>query len=306
MVNPSGEDFGDSITTVRFVGYCPYDFAVDTGAQVTTVEHLPGLRSAHEIEGANGVNGVATSARSDFAYLDLLQTGEHSVPSLLVVIQNLTQLKSADPRIRGILGENYLEHFDLLIDNRQHLLCLSTTPILASAVKGPHGLTRGSTLYAVPALLRLDFGSTAPVLYRADPLKSKLATSRTRQLKRVVNGVEQAFAILPPQDVQVAAQFIHQVSFVMPVNRVGNPLASREAACGQPWHSGEHSLAVAPTMQLSIRGDATRLLHWKRRETRKCLTIVPQRQHAEPIRERHGQLSSRLVFLPPVSPIPNG
>lgn len=54
--------------------------------------------------GTIGVGGVATYARSTFAYLDLVEAGAYSVPNALVVIQELAQLKAADPRIRGILG----------------------------------------------------------------------------------------------------------------------------------------------------------------------------------------------------------
>jgi hypothetical protein len=47
-------------------------------------------------------------------------------------------------------------------------------------------------------------------------------------LKRVVNGVEQAFAVLPAQDLLVGPESIRQISFVMPMNAVGNGPAPRE------------------------------------------------------------------------------
>jgi hypothetical protein len=43
----------------------------------------------------------------------------------LVVVQDLGSIQAADPRIRGVLGENFLAHLDLLIDYA-HKLIVST------------------------------------------------------------------------------------------------------------------------------------------------------------------------------------
>jgi hypothetical protein len=116
----------------------PYDFLVDTGSQITTIDPVLASDLHLRIEGTAGVSGVATQSRSAFAFLDLIQVGSHSVPQSLVVIQDIAEVKAADPRIRGILGENFLSHFDLLIDNRQQILCLDESRTLAQAVKGEH------------------------------------------------------------------------------------------------------------------------------------------------------------------------
>ena len=107
----------------------PYDFVVDTGAQVTTVEPTLAAELGLIAQGTTGVGGVATYARTAFAYLDSIEAGQHSVSNALAVIQEMTQLKAADRRIRGILGANFLEHFDLLIDNgRQFCAWMNRAP----------------------------------------------------------------------------------------------------------------------------------------------------------------------------------
>src|SRR5271156_346150 len=116
----------------------PYDFVVDTGAQVTTIEPSLAAELGLKAQGTTGVGGVATYARVAYSYLDLIEAGQHSVPNAIAVIQEMTQLKSADSRIRGILGDNFLEHFDILIDNRLHLLCLDDLHALALAIRGEH------------------------------------------------------------------------------------------------------------------------------------------------------------------------
>jgi len=236
------------VVPVRINHTGPYDLIVDTGAQVTTVDSSLASELQLKAHGTTGVGGVATYARSAFAYLDLVEAGVFSVPNSLVVIQDLAQLKAADPRIRGILGENFLEHFDLLIDNRQHILCLDDSKTLALAVKGervaladPYGpqddlpfmrpmmiTARFSAIDSTPLLLRLDSGSNAPVLYAADPRLHRAMANRASLLTRAVNGVEQAFAVLSPQDLQVGRRSLKQISFVTPANSVGTGPNPRE------------------------------------------------------------------------------
>jgi hypothetical protein len=219
----------------------PYDFIVDTGAQVTTVE--PRLASELHLknEGTAGVGGVATFARLAYAKLGLIEAAGHSVANSIVVIQELAQLKTADPRIRGILAANFIEHFDVLIDNGQKIMCLDESGTLAAALKGEHialAEPRGSqrdlpftrpilvsaSLSAVegaPVLLRLDSGSNALLLYADDSRLRKEIKNPRPALTRFVNGVEQSFGILPPQDVHVGKQSLKHVSFAMPLNAIG-------------------------------------------------------------------------------------
>jgi hypothetical protein len=236
------------VVPVRINHTGPYDFIVDTGAQISVVDSSLASELHLKARGTTGVGGVATYARSAFAYLDLVEAGVFSVPNSLVVIQELAQLKAADPRIRGIVGENFLEHFDLLIDNRQHILCLDDSKALVLAIKGEHvplAEPRGSNddlpftrpmivsvRFSVPGsapmLLRLDSGSNAPALYAADPRLSRAITNRGPLLTRVVDGVEQAFAVLSPQNIQIGTHTLMQVPFVMPTNAVGNGPTPRE------------------------------------------------------------------------------
>src|SRR5580692_1293661 len=226
----------------------PYDFLVDTGSQITTIDPVLASDLHLRIEGTTGVSGVATQSRNAFAFLDLIEVGSHSVPQSLAVIQDIAELKAADPRMRGILGENFLSRFDLLIDNRQQILCLDESRSLAQAVKGehipleqPHGprddlpftrpmivSVRLTNADVAPVLLRLDSGSNAGLLYAAQPRLLRASVSRAPVLKRVVDGVEQAFAVLPAQDILVGACPVRQVSFVIPMNGVGSGPSPRE------------------------------------------------------------------------------
>lgn len=236
------------VVRVRINRTGPYDFLVDTGSQITTIDPVLASGLHLRIEGTTGVSGVATQSRSAFAFLDLIEVGSHSIPQSLAVIHDIAELRAADPRVRGILGENFLSRFDLLIDNRQQILCLDESRALAQAVKGehipleqPHGprddmpftrpmivSVRLTTADVAPVLLRLDSGSNAALLYAAQPRLLRASVSRTPVLKRVVNGVEQAFAVLPDQDILVGACSVRQMSFVVPINEVGSGPSPRE------------------------------------------------------------------------------
>jgi Aspartyl protease len=226
----------------------PYDFLVDTGAQISTVDHSLAVELHLKVEGVTGLGGVATYSRSDWATIELLQSGASSVTNSLAFIRDIPQLSGADSRIRGILGENFLAHFDLLIDNGHHVLCLDKTEALARAVKGehvalaePYGAendlpftrpivvsARLSASHMAPVILRLDSGSNAPLLYAADPHIRKVSAGGVLPLKRIVDGVEQLFAVLPAQNVWVGAQSIRQISFVIPMNSIGIGPSPRE------------------------------------------------------------------------------
>jgi hypothetical protein len=226
----------------------PYDFVVDTGAQVTTLDPRLATEIGVKVEGNTSVSGFATQARTPFAYLRRLQAGQHSVRDVLVVMQPIPQLTNADPLIRGILAENFLARFDVLVDNRQQLLCLDDSETLASLFQGeriplaePYGSgkdtpftnplvisARLSGYPSGPLLLRLDSGSNTAALYATDQQTGKTVPEKTKVLKRVVDGTIQHFAVLAAQDVQIGSRTIRELSFVVPMNSVGAGPAARE------------------------------------------------------------------------------
>src|SRR5215813_7019376 len=89
----------------------PYDFVLDTGAQITTID--PVLASElHSVQlGATHVTGVGTYSHAEYAKSDLLQLGKYSIKDPLILVQDLKQIQQTDRHIRGILGQNFLGHF---------------------------------------------------------------------------------------------------------------------------------------------------------------------------------------------------
>jgi hypothetical protein len=226
----------------------PYDLLVDTGAQVTTVEPSLAAELHLKPQGTTAVSGVGSYARTAYSYIGQIEAGGPSVANSLTVIQEITQLKEADPRIRGILGSTFLQHFDVLIDNRHHLLCLDDSGALAASVKGeqialaaPPGLQRDlpftrpilvaarlSGIESASVLLRLDSGSSAAVLFGGKTQSGAPFPNTGSMLKRSVKGVDQSFAVLSPQEVRIGKYLLRQVSFAMPLNGDNNGSIQRE------------------------------------------------------------------------------
>jgi Aspartyl protease len=222
--------------TINHAG--PFDFMVDTGAQVTTVD--PALAAALHLkpQGTVGVVGVGVYARAPLTELDTVEAGSHQVEKVLAVIQELGQTALADRKVSGVLAGNFLEHFDLLIDYSHSILCLDDSAEMGKKVKGeripfsaPEG-EQGSApapqklivLGHLPGIekrmlrLQLDSGINAPLLYGSGedlkPGQRAAALSRSRG----TDGSEHAFAVLASQDVQVGPHFLRQIQFVMPMN----------------------------------------------------------------------------------------
>jgi hypothetical protein len=235
------------VTSLTVNGAGPFDFLVDTGAQATTVDDRLTAQLDLPTEGTTGVSGVATYGRRALTRLAHVEMASHQVGDLPAVVDDLTQLHAADGKIRGILGEDFLAHFDLLIDNEHQALCLDDTGAMAAAMKGtrvplaePYGPDRDlpfmrplvieARLDTIrdPVLFRLDSGSNAPVIYGGGKPSLQLARANVQILKRFVNGVEQDFAVLSPTDVSIGRETIRQVTFVHAMNSIGTEHQARE------------------------------------------------------------------------------
>lgn len=220
----------------------PYDFLVDTGAQITTVD--PALAKALDLktEGTTGIIGVGNYARTPFTKLDSVQAGSEGVDHVMAVIQDLGQIQLADARVRGVLAGNFLENFGLLIDYQQRNVCLDKGDVMEPKVKGqrvelvtvpdsekesraPQRLTVAVHLSGIrkgSLLVRLDSGINVPLLYPSGETARLVETGTSPLESHGTDGVDHAFAVLARQEVQIGPHTLHEVPFVMPVSTTAN------------------------------------------------------------------------------------
>jgi hypothetical protein len=209
----------------------PYPFLLDTGTQTTTVDPSLARELGLATQGANVVEGVGFQASALSAQVDLLTAGSHGVAKQKVLLYSLQNFQSFGLNIRGVLGEDFLEHFDVLIDNEHGLLCLDDSPALRASVKGPHialvtrdhapngapgsrALIVESRLLAAnrPVRLWIDSGTNVPFLY--DPSEYLGQTSQDAPEKGIgANGQQREYAALPSQDVKIGSFELSKVTF---------------------------------------------------------------------------------------------
>jgi hypothetical protein len=167
-----------------------------------------------------------------------VEAGSHKVENVLAVIENFKQTQLPDGKVRGVLGGNFLEHFDLLVDYSHEILCLDDSMQMRAKVKGQHIALSAQPLsqHGSPAaqrlivpvhlsgiekrqiLLELDSGTNAPLLFGAGGDLGHLQTVGTSLRGQEMDGQEHAFAVLVGQDVQVGPHSLRQVVFVTPVD----------------------------------------------------------------------------------------
>ena len=212
----------------------PYDFLVDTGAQITTVDSALAAELRLRTEGTTGFVGVGFRTRPSLAHLEILEAGSHTIANPLVVVQSLEHLQAADPHIRGILGGNFLGHFDVLIDYAHSMLCLDDANLMEPEIKGKHiamvtpphpqDKVLSTEPLIIPVhlsdggirqlLLLLDSGTNVPFLYDPGKYLAPGLSASAPLRNRSADGVERAFTVLPPQDMQIGMLTFRQISFV--------------------------------------------------------------------------------------------
>ncbi len=231
------------VIPVRINQSGPFDFMVDTGSQVTVIDPSLATELSLKAQGRVGLVSVASFAQASATVLDTLEADSKVVEKSPAIVQDLRQIQAADPRIRGILGESFLAHFDLLFDYGHKLLCLDKTSAMRDSVRGeriplvrpqhPEDelafmerlviSVRLSETGKQPILLQLDSGSDGPILYPGSRQLEVRALVQSAVLQGSnASGAQRAFAVVPPQNVQIGNRILSRISFVTPVSVARN------------------------------------------------------------------------------------
>jgi hypothetical protein len=210
----------------------PYNFLLDTGTQITMLD--PSLVSKLHLntQGTAVVASVGSHASASYAQLDVIDVGSHSWVNHKVLEYDLKNLQATGLDIHGVLGEDFLEQFDMLIDNAHRILCLDDSGAMRSDMKGQHiplviapqtgvGVALPSTLIILarlsdgmrPVRLKLDSGTNASFLYNTSQYMT-LGPLRGASLYGGENGSQRTFIALPPQHVKIGSLELPQVTFV--------------------------------------------------------------------------------------------
>jgi gag-polyprotein putative aspartyl protease len=226
-----------NVVPVTLNRFGSYPFLVDTGAQITSLD--PALAAELHLKAKSNaaVLGVSQQDHVLLSELEQLAVGEQHISHAAVAIQSLESLQVSVPGIRGVLGGDFLRHFDVLLDHANGLLCLGNAGKMRSDLHGERlalatlraerdAVSTEPLVVSVrlsespgrPLHLLLDSGANAPFLWRTEVRKTEATTRMAAgaQKVRALQNRGPAFAILPPQDMQIGRLTVHQISFAMP------------------------------------------------------------------------------------------
>jgi hypothetical protein len=219
----------------------PYDLLLDSGNQITMIDASLAAALHLDTQGAAEVAGVGSGRFASYAQLDLVEAGSHAVANQKVLVYDIQNLHSADLHLQGILGEDFLEQFDLLIDNAHRLLCLDESTAMRAELKGPHiplvatagadavGVMPGLLLITVrlsgglrPVRLLLDSGANEPILFNTSAYML-LRPSHDQPIRGSgVDGTRPFLSALPPQAVKIGSLELSGVLFFSTTTEKGS------------------------------------------------------------------------------------
>ncbi len=205
----------------------PFSFLLDTGSQITVLDPILAAQLDLGAEGQASVVNAGFSSSGFFSQVAAVEAGTLSVSDLKVLVSDLGHLRARGIEVQGILGEDFLDRFDLLIDNHQKLVCLDRSGSMRAAMRGPWipllapATPEKAGLLIVPVRLSdslravrlaLDSGAAIPFLYRARTYMS-LAVLSPPGFGPKATDARGSYTLLPPQDLKIGDSRIHHVSF---------------------------------------------------------------------------------------------
>ncbi len=106
-------------------GSGPFSFLVDTGTTRTVIDPDLARQLQAPAVGEVAVTTVLHYRQDKLVRLRDVRLGGASVSGLGAIVDKLTRQKILAPGIRGVLGEDFLSRFNILIDYRKRLLSLN-------------------------------------------------------------------------------------------------------------------------------------------------------------------------------------
>ena len=114
----------------------PFDFVLDTGTNTSIVD--PSLARRLSLAALDRIQlttlgGTQTVVRSS---LRTLAAGPAHVENVEILVQDLSELRGVDSRIQGIVGQNFLSHFNYLLDYRNRSLRIEQGAEIRETIAG--------------------------------------------------------------------------------------------------------------------------------------------------------------------------
>jgi hypothetical protein len=116
----------------------PFAFLLDTGTQMTVVDQSLAAELNLKSTGKADLAGVSVKGAARFAQIDALEVGDHLVADQGVLVYDMSSVQDAGFGVRGLLGEDFLSRFDVLINNTHKVLCMDDTGAMWAGINREH------------------------------------------------------------------------------------------------------------------------------------------------------------------------
>jgi hypothetical protein len=117
----------------------PYNFLLDTGSQITMIDESLAAELGIKASAKAAVVGVSLQGKGGtYGFVNSVRVGDSArVESLYVLAFDMKEIHAAGYGVRGLIGEDFLSHFDATIDNTHNRVCfIEVSSEMASRV-GP-------------------------------------------------------------------------------------------------------------------------------------------------------------------------
>lgn len=117
-------------------GKGPFDFVLDTGTDTTIVDAAVAQQLSLPALGQIQLNSVARTQTVRRSLLRTLTVGSAQAGNLDVLVQDLTEVRKLDPLIRGVVGQDFLCHYNYLLDYKKLALRIELGDEIGTKVEG--------------------------------------------------------------------------------------------------------------------------------------------------------------------------
>jgi hypothetical protein len=224
------------VVDVQVNHFGPFPFLLDTGTQRSILDSQLAEKLHQSMQGEVNLAGLGFNAPGSFTQVDSIGIGSQTVRDQKLIVYEVKNLLSANISIEGILGEDVLEQFEILIDNAHHVICVSAPGIMGREVRGnrvellapelgqdgiklPESLIVSAKLSdgQRPLRLKLDSGANTPFLYNAWQVLALGVYRGSSWQGTGPNRTQRIFSALPAQDVKIGSARLSKVRFVTSV-----------------------------------------------------------------------------------------
>jgi predicted aspartyl protease len=211
-------------------GQGPFDFVLDTGADTTIVD--PSLASKLSLIRLRHIPqttlaGVRTLTVSSVANL---AAGSAHAENFPVLVQDLAELRKMDSRIEGIAGQDFLSHFNYLLDYRRRLIRVELAGEIEDAIEGdkvPLEVGENRMIVTLEAQSRgysklrllVDSGANSVVLIRA--ASQALALRAEESGLELTSSGRVGLKIGRMHLLTVGSQQFHDIAVALPAAEIG-------------------------------------------------------------------------------------